>query len=176
MNWKDSIHGIFQIEKRNGKYLIKALKDHPLILYPPVDTEERQNAFWWAPFVLDAEKLKVSVKQFVQAMEAEGVPVYGVQWPEMYKEQVYIEQNGFGKLKYPFRDPNARKIDYTKVECKKARWLSERTMSFFTHPVYNEDHMRNLYRCLRKGSKGIYEIMQGLRLSRDPVSLLDCIR
>ncbi|MGB9642479.1 MAG: DegT/DnrJ/EryC1/StrS family aminotransferase [Candidatus Ratteibacteria bacterium] len=128
--------------KRNGKYLIHALKGHPLVLYPPLDTEERQNAFWWAPFVLDAERLKVPVKQFVAAMEAEGVPVYGVQWPEMYKEQAYVQQNGFGRLKYPFKDPNARQIDYTKVECKKAKWLSERTMSFFTHPVYEESHMK----------------------------------
>jgi len=128
--------------KRNGRYLINALKNHPLVLHPPLDTEERQNAFWWAPFVLDSEKLKVSVKQFVAAMEAEGVPVYGVLWPEMYKEKAYVQQNGFGRLQYPFKDPNARQIDYTKVECKKAKWLSERTMSFFTHPVYDESHMK----------------------------------
>lgn len=128
--------------RRNGRFLINALKNHPLVLYSPLDTEERQNAFWWAPFVLDIEKLKVSMKQFIAAVEAEGVPVYGVQWPEMYKEEAFTQRNGFGRLKYPFEDPNARKIDYTKVECKKAKWLSERTMSFFTHPVYEIEHMQ----------------------------------
>ena len=111
-------------------------------MHAPIDTRERENAFWWAPFVLDAEKLKVPVKKFVSAMVKEGVPVYGVQWPEMYKEQAYVEQNGFGALKYPFKDPKARKIDYSKFKCDKANWLSARTMSFFTHPVYDQNHMR----------------------------------
>jgi len=136
--------------RRNGKYLIEKLKNHPLVLYPPLDTEERQNAFWWAPFVLDTDKLKVPLKQFISAMEAEGVPVYGVQWPEMYKERAYVEKNGFGRLKYPFNDPNARKIDYSKVECKKAKWLSERTMSFFTHPVYEIKHMEKYVEAFNK--------------------------
>ncbi|HYF49185.1 MAG TPA: DegT/DnrJ/EryC1/StrS family aminotransferase [Planctomycetota bacterium] len=128
--------------RRNGRFLLKALKEHPLVLHAPIDTPQRENAYWWAPFVLDTEKLGVPLKTFIKALEAEGVPVYGVQWPEMYAEHAYIEQNGFGKLKYPFRDPNARVIDYTKIRCEKARWLADRTMSFFTHPVYTEKHMQ----------------------------------
>lgn len=139
--------------RKNGKFLIAALKDHPLVLHPPVDTEERQNAYWWAPFVLDADKLKVSIKEFVHALEAEGVPVYGVQWPEMYREKAYVEQNGFGSLKYPFKDPNARQIDYTRCECEKAIWLSERTMSFFTHPVYEQKQMERYVEAFTKVAK-----------------------
>ncbi len=130
--------------RRNGEHLIRALKDHPLVLHTPVHTEERVNAFWWAPFVLDVDRLAegITAKKFVAAVEAEGVPVYGVQWPEMYKEAAYTEQNGFGRLQYPFRDPNAREIDYTQATCETAHWLSERTMSFFAHPVYTRDHMK----------------------------------
>ena len=129
---------------------MEALKGHPLVLHPPVDTAERDNAYWWAPFVLDADKLKVPVKKFVDAMNAEGTPVYGVQWPEMYREKAFAERNGFGARKYPFDDPNARKIDYTQVVCKKARWLSERTMSFFTHPVYTREHMEMYVKAFKK--------------------------
>ncbi|MCX8082974.1 MAG: DegT/DnrJ/EryC1/StrS family aminotransferase [bacterium] len=139
--------------RRNARFLIDALKDHPLVIYPPVDTEERKNAFWWVPFVLDAERLKVPVKQFVSAIEAEGVPVYGVQWPEMYKETAYTEKNGFGRLKYPFNDPNARKIDYTKFECKKAQWLEARTINFFPHPVYEIRHMEKCVDAFTKVAK-----------------------
>jgi dTDP-4-amino-4,6-dideoxygalactose transaminase len=60
----------------------------------------------------------------------------------MYKERAYIERNGFGSRNYPFDDPNARKIDYSKFDCKKANWMTDRTMSFFTHPVYTEEHMQ----------------------------------
>jgi len=127
---------------RNGRMLIAALKDHPLILAAPVDTPERQNSFWWAPFVLDIDKLKCDIKTFIKAVGAEGVPVYSVLWPEMYKERAYIERNGFGSRNYPFDDPNARRIDYSKFDCKKANWMTDRTMSFFTHPVYTVEHMQ----------------------------------
>ena len=135
---------------RNGKMLISALKDHPLVYAAPVDTEERQNSFWWAPFVLKTELLKCDIKTFIKAVGAEGVPVYSVLWPEMYKEKVYIERNGFGVAKYPFCDPKARNIDYTQVHCDKAAWLTDRTISFFTHPVYTEEHMQAMIDAFNK--------------------------
>ena len=79
---------------RNGRFLTKVLKRHPLVLHPPLDTKERRSAFWWAPFILETDKLKVSMKQFIKAIEKEGVPVYGVQWPEMYKEKAYVQGKG----------------------------------------------------------------------------------
>ncbi len=139
--------------KRNGKMFIEALKDHPLVLASPVDTEERQNAFWWAPFVLDIDKLTCDIKQFIKAVAAEGVPVYSVLWPEMYKERAYVENNGFGTLNYPFNDPNARKIDYSSFDCKKAKWMTNRTISFFTHPVYDENHIQACIDAFKKVAK-----------------------
>ena len=129
---------------RNGKYLVKALKDHPLVQIAPLDTKDRQSAYWWAPFVLNTEKLKdgITVKDFIAAMAAEGVPVYSVLWPEMYKERAYVERNGFGLAKYPFYDPKARNIDYAAFNCAKANWMTDRTISFFTHPVYTEKHLK----------------------------------
>jgi len=127
---------------RNGKMLKKALEKHPLVLHAPVDTKDRQNSYWWAPFVLDTSKLTCSIKVFIKAIAAEGVPVYSVLWPEMYKERAYIERNGFGVAKYPFFDPKARNIDYSQVDCPRARWMTDRTMCFFTHPVYTEAHMQ----------------------------------
>jgi len=135
---------------RNGEMLIEALKDHPLVLEVPHHSKDRFNSFWWAPFVLDSSKLKCTVKEFVKAMEKEGVPVYTVLWPEMYQEKAYVERNGFGELKYPFNDPNARKIDYTKFDCKTAKWLESRTMSFFTHPVYGANHMKLYIKAFKK--------------------------
>ena len=137
---------------RNGKMLIAQLKDHPLIKYCPVDTEERQNSFWWAPFVIDTEKLKdgIDTKQFIAAIAAEGVPVYSVLWPEMYKEQAYTDRKGFGTVGYPFNDPRSRNIDYTKFNCKMANWMTDRTISFFTHPTYDECHVQAMIDAFKK--------------------------
>lgn len=130
--------------RRNGRMLIDAFKDHPLVLYCPPDTEERQNAFWWAPFVLDTEKLAdgIDIKKFIAAVAAEGVPVYSVLWPEMYKEKAFVDRFGFGSKRYPFEDPAARHIDYTQFNCKQANWMTDRTISFFTHPVYEPRHIQ----------------------------------
>lgn len=128
---------------RNGQLLRDALQHHPLVLHAPVDTAERVNAYWWAPYVIDPERLKCPVKDFIKAVEKEGVPVYSVLWPEMYQEQAYVERNGFGARKYPFNDPAARQIDYRQTACPKAHWLGDRTISFFTHPVYDPQHMQS---------------------------------
>ena len=129
---------------RNGKMIIKALKNHPLVLHVPVDTKDRQNAFWWCPIVIDPSKLKdgIDTKQFIAAMAAEGVAVYSVLWPEMYKEQAYTDRKGFGVASYPFNDPKSRNIDYTKFNCKQANWMTDRTISFFTHPTYEVEHIQ----------------------------------
>ena len=144
--------GIAENRIRNGKMLIAQLKDHPLVKYAPVDTEERQNSFWWAPFVLDTDKFKdgITTKDFIAAIAAEGVPVYSVLWPEMYKEQAYVDKNGFGTAKYPFNDPKARDIDYSKFNCKMANWLTDRTISFFTHPTYEVEHIEAYIAAFKK--------------------------
>ncbi len=141
------------IRRRNGQFLIDALKDHPLVLHGPFDSEERQNSFWWAPFVLDLDKLKVSLKQFLAAMVAEGVPVYGPLWPELYKEEVLREKRGSGPCNYPFNTPAAEKMDYANVECATAKWLAERTLSFFAHPVYEISHMEKYVAAFKKVAK-----------------------
>ncbi len=136
--------------RRNGKMLIQALKDHPLVLHVPPDTEERKNAFWWCPFVLDIDALRCTAKEFVAALNAEGIPAYTVLWPEMYKEEAFLKRRGFGKANYPFDDPRARRVDYSLVDCPTARWLTDRTISFFTHPVYTEKHVELMIAAFHK--------------------------
>ena len=128
--------------KKLGKFLIKALAGHPLIKYMPIDTPERQNAFWLVPFVLDTAKLKCTMKEFIAAVQAEGAFAYSVHWPEMYKEEAYTKQKGFGSRQYPFKDPAARKINYTKCNCPIAHSMADATISFWTHPTYTLAHMK----------------------------------
>ncbi len=138
------------IRRKNAEILIEAVKDHPLIMHLPVDTEERRNSYWWVPLVLDIDKLKVTMKEFLSAMVAEGVPVFGPLWPEIYKEEVLVKKIGNGHLNYPFNAPGVRDIDYSKVECKTAKWLSERTISFFAHPVYETSHIKKYIEAFNK--------------------------
>ena len=138
------------LRRRNGEYLTNALKDHPVVLHCPYDSAERRNSYWWAPFVLDIEKLKVPMKQFLAAMAAEGVPVYGPLWPELYKEDVLREKRGIGPENYPFNTPAAAKMDYASLELPTAKWLAERTISFFAHPNYEIKHLEKYVEAFNK--------------------------
>jgi len=139
--------------RRNGELLTELLKDCEEILYLPLDTEERRNGFWMYPVVLDMDKLTVSdAREFVKALEAEGIPCGPVMWPQCYKERAYLEHNGFGRLKYPFRDPAARPeaVQYDRYYCENAAWLEERTFFVPVHPVYEEKHCHIMAEAIKK--------------------------
>ena len=136
--------------RKLGQALIRGLRGHPLVKFPPVDTPARQNAFWLVPFVLDTSKLACTMADFIAAVQAEGVSAYSVQWPEMYREEAFAQRKGFGRRNYPFDDPAHRRIDYTKVACRVANALADSTISFWTHPTYTLNHIRADVRAFKK--------------------------
>jgi dTDP-4-amino-4,6-dideoxygalactose transaminase len=130
--------------RRNGNYLAKRLENVPHIQHLPLDTAERRNAYWMFPVVVDIARLNgKAITDVVKAVEAEGVPAGPVMWPQCYREKAYQEHHGFGRLKYPFEDPNARgeAVRYDKTHCPNAAWLEERTFFVPCHPVYEVAHM-----------------------------------
>jgi len=136
--------------RRHGRYLSDALRDHAAVREVPVDTDKRRNAYWWAPFVLDVEAIRVPIGEFARAMRAEGVSVHTVPWPEVYDQDAFQKRVGFGKRSYPFNDPNASQVDYRQAFCPKARDMGQATIAFPVHPVYTTDHMRNNVEAFQK--------------------------
>lgn len=114
----------------------------------PVNTPQRQNAYWWYPILLDLKELDIDAPAFSKELVALGIPCYGIQWPEAYEERAYKLHNGFGRVKFPFRsteyaDPKA--VAYDQVLCKTAKGLRAQTLSLFLHPTWEEEHIR---RCI----------------------------
>ena len=112
--------------RRNGEYLSKRLAGVKQIKHLPLDTAERRNAYWMFPIVVEIEQLGgKTIGEVVKAIEKEGVPAGPVMWPQCYKERAYQQHNGFGRLKYPFEDPNTRKeaVQHDKVHFPNAAWL-----------------------------------------------------
>ncbi len=130
--------------RRNGQYLIDRLKDIPQIIRLPIHNQEIQNAFWLFPIILDIDALDCDIKQFGEALKAEGIPCGPVQWPQGYKEKCYAEHNCFGRLQYPFEAPYARPeaVDYKNWYCPNAAWVEERCFWVPTHPTYEPEHMK----------------------------------
>ncbi|HHW48006.1 MAG TPA: DegT/DnrJ/EryC1/StrS family aminotransferase [Clostridiaceae bacterium] len=114
----------------------------------PVNTEERKNAYWWYPILLDVDKLDCDAPQFIKHLQSEGIPCYGILWPEAYEEKAYKEHNGFGSAKFPFRSTeytDPKSVEYDKVFCPTANKLRKETFSLFLHPSWEEIHIQ---RCI----------------------------
>lgn len=136
-----------------GETLAAELKDCEQIRYLALDTEERRNGFWLYPIVLDLDKLTVAdAREVVRALEAEGIPCGPVLWPQCYRERAFQEHNGFGRLNYPFGDPNARPeaVDYSRVHCENAAWLETRTFFVPAHPTYTREHALLMAAAIKK--------------------------
>jgi|UniRef100_A0A7V3YI62 dTDP-4-amino-4,6-dideoxygalactose transaminase len=128
-----------------GEKLLSYFEGHEAVLYlPPHRKEGKYISFWLFPVVLDTERIRCSIKEFWQAIEAEGVPVAPVLWPQMYREEAFLKHNGFGRAKFPFRSKeytDPKSVEYDKVHCPNAAWLEERTFCFPCHPVYEDRHV-----------------------------------
>lgn len=110
----------------------------------PVNTEERKNSYWWYPILLDIDKLDCNAEQFTKELQDQGIPCYGIQWPEAYEEKAYKQLNGFGKAKFPFKSTeytNPESVKYDDVLCPMAKYLKKETLSLFLHPTWEEVHI-----------------------------------
>ncbi len=166
-----SIIGINELERfdswnlpRRRKYASmydKAFADLAGIKAVALNTPERKNAYWWYPFLLDLKALSCDSEAFRKALSAEGIPNYGIQWPEAYEEKAYRELNGFGTVKFPFKskeytDPDA--VRYEEAFCPVARSLRAQTVSLFLHPSWEEKHIEL---CIRGVEKLLKHYLKG---------------
>ena len=112
----------------------------------PVNTPERQNAYWWYPATLNLDALDIDAPAFVKEMGARKIPCYGIQWPEAYEEKAYKELNGFGEAKFPFnsKEYNPKGINYQGVVCPVAKSMRARTINLFLHPTWEKEHIQRV--------------------------------
>ena len=140
--------------RRFGAFLNAEFAQVPECLHlPPHDPPKVANGFWVYPLVLDVRKLACTIREFVAALNAEGIPCGPVFWPQSYKERAFQDQQGFGSLNYPFGDPNAapESVDYSAVHCPNAAWLEDRTLVLYTlQPTYTMALMRKVVRAVKK--------------------------
>lgn len=139
--------------KKYAKMYDEAFKGLVGIKKLPVNTEERKNAYWWYPILLDLDKLDVKADKLLKALAAEGIPCYGIQWPEAYEEQAYRKLNGFGTAKFPFKSSeytDPKSVRYDQVICPVAKRLRDETVSLFLHPSWEEVHIQKCIAGVKK--------------------------
>ncbi|MFO7636109.1 MAG: DegT/DnrJ/EryC1/StrS family aminotransferase [Clostridia bacterium] len=153
-----SIIGLNELKRLDGwnlkrRYRYAAMYDQAFqnqrgISRLPVNTPERKNAYWWYPLVLDTKILDTDAEGILKELHDMGIPSYGIQWPEAYKEKAYREHNGFGRHKFPFRSreyTDKKQVDYDRNLCPTAQSLRSRTLNLFLHPSWEDVHIQ---RCI----------------------------
>lgn len=111
----------------------------------PLNTEERQNSYWWYPMLIDTEVLSIDAPEMCRLLTGQGIPCYGIQWPEAYEEKAYRELQGFGQARFPFFSKeytNPETVDYKKTLCPTAHQLRKETVSLFLHPTWEPEHIQ----------------------------------
>lgn len=138
---------------RNAHIIIDRIKDLPQVLYKPIDTAERRNGWFVMAFSLDVENMKCDIKQFVEAVVAEGAPVWKVFWPQCHTEQAFQKHISFGRTGFPFTSKeyvNPKSVDYSNVHVPNALWHEKHTFTCFAFPTYTVENCEQIGNALRK--------------------------
>ncbi len=141
------------MRRRNAKIIMDRLKDLSQIKYMPIDTPERRNGWYVMAFSLNIENMNCNIKQFVDAVVAEGAPCWKVFWPQCHTEKAFMEMRAFGNSGFPFTSKeytNSQSVDYTKIEVPNARWHEEHTFTCFAFPTSTEDDMNQVANAIVK--------------------------
>ena len=104
--------------------------------------------------LIDTDVLDIEEKDFVKELIGMGIPFYGIQWPESYKERAYTDHVGFGTAQFPFNSKeytDPKSVEYDKVLCPVAASLRAKTVSLFLHPSWERKHIE---RCI-EGVKAV---------------------
>jgi len=138
---------------RNAHIIIDRIKDLSQVLHVPVDTEERRNGWFVLALSLDIDNMKCNIKEFVDAVVAEGAPVWKVFWPQCHTEQAFQEHRAFGKSGFPFTSgefSDEKSVDYSNVEVPNAVWHESHTFTCFAFPTFTPEDCEQIGDALRK--------------------------
>jgi dTDP-4-amino-4,6-dideoxygalactose transaminase len=139
--------------QRNAHIIIDRIEDLPRVLHVPVDSEERRNGWFVMAFSLDIDNMGCDIKEFVDAVVAEGAPVWKVFWPQCHTEHAFQEHRAFGKSGFPFTSKeftDEKSVDYSNVEVPNAVWHESHTFTCFAFPTFTAEDCEQIGDALRK--------------------------
>jgi dTDP-4-amino-4,6-dideoxygalactose transaminase len=139
--------------QRNAHIIIDRIKDLPPVLHIPIDTEHRRNGWYVLAFSLDIDNMKCDIKAFVDAVGAEGAPVWKVFWPQCHTEKAFQEHRSFGRSGFPFTSrefSDKNSVDYSHVAVPNAVWHESHTFTCFAYPTFTAEDCEQIGDALRK--------------------------
>ncbi len=139
--------------QRNAHIIMDAIKNYPVVKLLPIDTHERVNGWFTMAISLDMENMTCDIRQYVDAVVAEGAPCWVVFWPQCHTENAYQRHQGFGNSGFPFKsneytDPAS--VDYSRVVVPNAVWHQSHTFTCFPYPTFTADDCQQIGAALAK--------------------------
>ena len=139
--------------QRNHRILVEELKDENAVANVEYETDEKDCVFFVFPIILDMDALTCDIGQFVKALGEEGVPCGPVFWPQSYKEDVFTEHVGQGRVNFPFESSeytSVESINYKELSLPNAAQYQTNTFITLCHPMLEESHMRQIAAGIKK--------------------------
>ncbi|MCE5322306.1 DegT/DnrJ/EryC1/StrS family aminotransferase [bacterium] len=120
------------------KIIEDVLRDVPGIHLTRHDDRMTRRSYHFYPFRLDLKRLGMSRARFIEACEAEGIPLSPGYTMPLYKNPMFLQEKE-GPANCPFSCPYYdRKIDYAGVNCPVCEEVCNDTC-WITHPMLLAD-------------------------------------
>ncbi len=98
------LEGYIKQRRENAHYLTELLANVPGII-TPYEPQDRMHVFYKYMITLDRKVLGVSAKEFVAALQAEGIPCSRRYPTPIHMQGVFTQLRGFGGSRAPFCPP-----------------------------------------------------------------------
>lgn len=134
-----------------GQLLIELLEKVQGIMLPSI-LPNVKHTFWQFGFLLDKSIISVSVKEFGEALAAEGIPCLpGYTKLPMYLYPIFIYKNTYGKSCFPFNSPYVRQeIKYEVGLCPSAERVINDIIVVPWTERYQEQDIHDIGRAIQK--------------------------
>ena len=118
----------------------------------PASPDDR-SGFYVHGFLYDEEEVGVSLEQFNEACQAEGVPVGGpyIRGMGLYRYPIFAEERTYGQSGYPFVDEQGnRRVDYNALHLSVLEEELPKTLTVGGNSSYTEEDGRDIATAIRK--------------------------
>jgi perosamine synthetase len=138
-------------------YLNRRLRDNPLVTVPRV-REGCTHVYYMYAMTFRNEAAACTREEFVAAIRAEGIPIWGGYLKPLYLEPLYQKQIAIGDQGFPFVGPHvSNPPDYRAGLCPVAEDLFENKtiINPFLYPPLDESDVRDIADAIEKVTEAL---------------------
>jgi perosamine synthetase len=119
-------------------------------IIPPFEPEESKHVFYKYIIKLDRNEINVPIKEFIDALAAEGIPCSRRYPTPLHQQPVFVEHRGFGNTQFPFSGPHYSGETNYGSGLPNAEQLPNDLVRLLMRPTLTESDIEDVVRGVRK--------------------------